>query len=518
MNLKKTLLLGVLLVASIVYLKLVAFPSAKKAAEGGKVFQELSVKDLSGISFSRGSGGVDGKVDSFDLERGLGKGVMPRPVSDGAQKKQDKTTDESEAAPISNELREWGFRSLKGAPVDSAMLSGVISALKDLRLGEEVEQGELEKDFSVYGLSQPALTLSVKRGPEEKDTTSPVEIAFGKKNEYLGQRYVKVSGRGGVYLVDEASFTAVNKSVTDLRDKTPIRFEDPDLREIQVTSANSTIKLVQTTVGEWEVQADKSYKASTASVGELLRTLKDLRVADFMDGVAPGPNNGLDSPQYALTLQFRDGVEPKKLEVKVSTLSKSTPKSDGEPESTTYFTYTNAPSIFTTLATGLGKLPATFDGYREKRVFSLASSDVAKLTVSGSNYVTVELSSDGVDWKVNGKAADSVFADEVVENLMDLKVDAFIYEAEGRVLGATSRRFEVLRKGSATDKTVLLLGDKITEKGAEYWIGQIEGRSELFRIKDEDVRKISPREETLLAPPPTPLPSPTAQSPVSATE
>ena len=518
MNLKKTLLLGVLLVASIVYLKIVAFPSARKAAEGGKVFQDLSVKDLTAISFIRGSGGADGKIDSFGLEKGLGRGVMPRPVSGDTQKKQEEPSDGDEAAPISSELQEWGISSLRGAPVDSATLSGVISALKDMRLGEEVEQSELEKDFAVYGLNQPVLTLSVQRTSKEREQTSPVEIAFGKKNEYLGQRYVKVSGRGGVYLVDEASFTAVNKSTTDLRDKTPVRFEDQDLREVEFARGGSTVKLVQTTVGEWEVQADKAYKASTVSVGELLRTLKDLRVADFMDGAAPDGTNGLESPHSTVTLLFREGVEPKKLEVKVSTLAKPAQKKGGEVETTTYFTYSNAPSVFTTLATGLDKLPSTFDGYREKKIFSIGASDVAKLTVSGSNYVTVELSSDGVDWKVNGKAADPVFADEVVENLMDLKVDEFIYEGQGRTLGTPSRRFEVLRKGSATDKTVLLLGEEVADKGSKYWIAQIEGRSELFRIKDDDVRKVSPREETLLAPTPTPLPSPTVPSLASPTK
>ena len=515
MNLKKTLLLGVLLVASVVYLKFVAFPSAKRAAEGGKVFEELSVSELAAISFLRGSGGADGKVDSFDLEKGLGKGVMPRPVSSDSPKSQETTGDDNEATSVSGELREWGIRSLKGAPVDSPTLSGVISAIKDMRLGEEVEQGELEKDFSVYGLNQPALTLMVQRNSKERDSASPVEIAFGKKNEYLGQRYIKVSGRGGVYLVDEASFTAVNKSTTDLRDKTPIRFEDPDLREVEVVRDGSKIKLVQTTVGEWEVQSNKAYKASTASVGELLRTLKDLRVADYMDGATPDNANGLISPQHTITLHFREGVEPKKLEVKVSTLAKPAQKAGGEGETVTYFTYTNSPSILTTLATGLDKLPATFDGYREKKVFALASSEIGKLTVSGSDYVTVELSSDGVDWKVNGKEADPVFADEIVENLMDLKVDAFIYEGEGRSLGAPSRRFEVLRKGSATDKTILVLGDKVAEKGVEYWVGQIEGRAELFRIKDDDIRKVSPREETLLAATPTPLPSPTTPSSAS---
>jgi hypothetical protein len=234
-----------------------------------------------------------------------------------------------------------------------------------------------------------------------------------------------------------------------------------------------------------------------------------------MDGATPDNANGLISPQHTITLHFREGVEPKKLEVKVSTLAKPAQKAGGEGETVTYFTYTNSPSILTTLATGLDKLPATFDGYREKKVFALASSEIGKLTVSGSDYVTVELSSDGVDWKINGKEADPVFADEIVENLMDLKVDAFIYEGEGRSLGAPSRRFEVLRKGSATDKTILVLGDKVAEKGVEYWVGQIEGRAELFRIKDDDIRKVSPREETLLAATPTPLPSPTTPSSAS---
>lgn len=512
MTIKKTFILGAILAASIVYLNTVYFPAEKKRLSVGKAFEELSAGSVEKIVVVKEAGAAGEPAESYELVKGAASDVMPHAATAATQNKttsdsapQDSLEEGGDTASKPSELKGWGFSSLKGATVDSTALSSLISTLGGLNLGDAIESSEVDKDLSVYGLLKPQLTVSVKQTGKD-----PIELAFGKKNDYLGQRYVKANAREGVYLVDDSTFITLNKGMVELREKTPVQFEDPDVRTVEFTTPDSKVLLTQRTVGEWLVKgaalagAEQEFKASTSEVGELLRSLKDLRVADYKDGEKESADNGLLSPVVTAQVGFREGVTPNSLLVKVGSVAGK----GGEDSGSTFFTFSGAPGVMTTLTNPFENKKLSMDALREKKLFFISSSDIAKLSVTGKDYPSVELSSDGIEWKVNGKMADPVFADDVVSNVFSLEADAYIYGGVTPDFSEPARRIEILKKGTSADKLVLLLvpGKREGEKSGatDSWIGKLEGSSELFWVKDEAVRKASPREETLLMPTPTP--------------
>lgn len=516
MSFKKTLALGALLAASIVYLNQVYFPAEKKRLSAGKAFEELRAGSIENIVVSKAAGSAGEPAERYELVRGAAKDVMPSAASGNSKPvASDEGAEESEG-PVSSasDLKGWGLSSIKGAAVDTTTLSTFISTLGGLNLGDAIESDALEKDLSVYGLDKPQLTVAVKLPNKEA-----VELSFGKRNDYLNQRYIKATGRDGVFLVDDSTFITLNKGMVELREKTPIQFQDPDVRSVEIVTPDITLTLSQKTVGEWLVKgrtldgSEREFKASTSEVGDLLRAIKDFRVADFKDGEVESEANGLKNPRVVANIGFREGVSPSSLSVRVGKVGGKSGDTSGEDSGTIFFTYSGAPGVMTTLADTLSSKKISIDSLREKKLFNLASSEVSKVSVTGKDYSPVELFTDGIDWKVNGKVADPVFADDVVANILSLEVDSYIYSGATPDFSTPSRRYEILKKGTASDTIVLLLveankGDG-KSGGAASWFGKIEGGTEVFSVKDDAVRKASPREETLLMATPTPSASPT---------
>lgn len=514
MNLKKTVFLGVILLASIIYLFRVAMPAREREAKKDMAFVSLEVGEIEKIEFARRP--VDASAaEAFTIVSNtpaqnvaMAKEATPAGSLDQNGESDIPSDPENVTGPSS--LKGWEIASLKGAPLDTTVVSAMVTNLRGLKLGVPIEESALEKDFKVYGLDKPILTLVIR--PRSGDFT---ELAFGKKNEYLGLRYVKVSGRPGVFLVDDAAFTTLNKSSVDVREKAPIKFADTDVRELSIQSAKGAVKVSQVAAGEWKILEPSQFEASTEAVGDLLRSIKDLRASEFLDGQQGSlAQFGLEKPTVSVSLSFREGISPNPMVVKVGQVSD--PKDPATK--TVHFTYSGAPSVLRTLSDPFAALEVDKDTLRDRRVFKFGTSDIARLQVSGDQVSTLELVSEGIEWKVNGKEGDAVFVEEVLDNLTALKVAEFSSAVADVGFDKPHLTFTITKKGDSKEVVVLTVGKQAQRPDGAAFYARVGESGEILLLKESVLRQVTPRFETLLAATPTPAPAATVDGAASAGE
>jgi hypothetical protein len=467
-------------------------------------FVSLEVGEVDKIEFARRP--IDANTpEVFTIVNetsGQNTGIAATPTQPADQNGTSDLPSDPDDIPAMSTLKGWEISSLKGAPLDTTVVSAILTSLRGLKLGVAIEESALEKDFKVYGLDKPVLTLIIR--PKLGEFT---ELAFGKKNDYLGQRYVKVSGRPGVYLVDDAAFITLNKSSVDVREKAPIKFADTDVRELTIQSSKGTAKVSQVAAGEWKIVEPAQFAASAEAVGDLLRSIKDLRASEFLDGQQGSlAQFGLDKPAVMLSLSFREGINPSPLVVKVGQVSDA----KDPATKTIHFIYSGAPSVLRTLSDPFTALEVDKDTLRDRGVFKFGTSEVARLQVSGDQISTVELVADGIEWKVNGKEGDAVFVEDVLDNLTALKASEFPSGVADAGFDKPHLVFTITKKGDGKEVVVLTVGKQVQRPDGAAFYARVGDTGETVLLKESVLRQVTPRFETLLAATPTPAPAATA--------
>lgn len=476
MNLKKTIVLGVLLIAAVLYMTRVSIPHRAREVAKGSPFTEVTSK-VTKLVVQRADSPLP---ESFELVRVGAATPAPTPSA-------DELADTTVADP-----RQWSIASLPGARVDGSTLSVVLNTLKEMKLGEEIADSELSSDLSQYGLDKPALTIVVSQKAGEAETTPTDEtttVSFGKKNEYFGSRYVRVSGRPGTYLVPDGSYTSLNKSLADLRSKTPIDFSDSDVREIKLASPAGEVVISQPSAGEWKITSPIERAGSTVAISELLNGVKALRATEFLDGKQNSlAEFNLDSPKARMTITFRQGVEPQTLELKASD---------------SHFAVSGAPSVFKAASNPSESLTKSLSDLREKRLLGIRRTTIARVASTGTGITSTEVVDTERTYTVNGKEADPVFAEQLFTDIANLEGAEFPATVPADAFSENYLTLTITKKEPKGETVQLFIGKEAklgSETGRFARFGE---KGEVAIIKDVEAKRIIPHEEAL-----KPLPTP----------
>lgn len=482
MNLKKTVVLGALLAAGILYLKQVEMPHRELEAGQRMAFAKLKESEISSLGVTQ----RDGDEQRYELIRGESKTAAL-------------------AAPEDTSIRaeHWAITGLAGAVVDAAQLKALLDGLSALNVEGPLEEGEMDTDLAVYGLDKPPLTIVV----HEKGDRS-TEVAFGKKNEYLSKRYVKISGRSGVFLIDDASFAVLNKSRSDIRSKTPFGFSTADVREVRLASSQGGVRIVQSVVGEWKIVEPKELPGSTQAVSELLRAIQGVSVSEFIDGAhAKRGEYGFGMPRVRIGITFRDGIEPKDVEYQLANKNAQS----GDPEEL-YWVSSQSDTIFKLQSDPSKSLVKTADDLRERRIVKLSTAEIERVVSSGEGITPVEVATKGVAWSVNGKDSDPEFTEQLLADIGALQADEFPASVPE---SAFSKPFVVLtitKSNPEKQVVTVTVGAETTGKNGEPMrFVRTSDSDTVYLIRDVEAKRIVPHEEVLL-PRTTPTPEPTSRS------
>jgi hypothetical protein len=478
MNLKKTIVLAAVLAAGALYLTKIEMPQREFEVGQRMAFSKLKEAEISGLDITR----LDGDEQHYKLVR--------TPTKEAAITEAGRATISSDS---------WSIAGISGAVVDGQQLKGVIDGLSRLNVEGPLEEQGLDSDLSVYGLDKPVLTIVVHEAGDRS-----TEVAFGKRSEYLGKRYVKVSGRSGVFLVDDAAFGALNKSRSDIRSKTPFGFSTADVRELKLASFSATVRLQQPVVGEWKIVEPRELAASSEAVGDLLKTIQSMSVSDFIDGEGSRRDSyGFGKPRIKIFLTFRDGIEPKQVEYQLANKNAET----GEPDDL-YWLTSQSDTIFKLKDDPSARLVKNVDDLRERQIVRLSVAEIARVVSSGEGITPVDIATKGVAWTVNGKDSDPEFTEQLLKDIGGLQADEFPVVVPPN---AFDRPFLVLSVSKASgDKGVITLSVGAETKGAKgdaMRFVRSSASDTVYLIRDVEAKRLVPHEEVLL-PRVTPSPAP----------
>lgn len=490
MNLKKTLALACILLAAIFYIKKVELPHQQEIANKGAVLTDLSIAQARSIEvIKQQPAGTPAAADQKELNFTLVNskphdGVVPTPVPAGGSRV-DSTVETAKL---------WHLDGVEGGGLDPAVLTGFVNALKDLKADGPLPADQVGNDLSVFGLKDPALKINVK-----VDDKNSVQLSVGSENQYLSKRYLQISGDNGIYMIPSLSFTSLNKNRDDFRNKTPVSFFDADIKTVELEGEKGKVTVEQGSPGVWQVTSPVQKTGSARHISDLLFSLKGLRAAEFVDNAGGDLSAfGLDKPSLVAQLKFDDKKSTQPLTIKIGKAAK---KNEGAKDSESYyFTTSTSGAVYKAVSNPLPQISKGADDLRDKEMFKLEVDAVQKISLSGSQVGSLEISRDGEKWTVNGKEGDALYVRQVLNNFSTLEASSFP-SAPGQDPFKNSRLKAVLLVRKAADSKdtetkTLLIGDKF-DKSDEYY-ARVGEAGDLFAIKGEDLKKLAPSEVALL--------------------
>jgi len=198
----------------------------------------------------------------------------------------------------------WVLVKPKGARTDQAVVSEIVDKILNLRVRNTIEIGSASNDPVTLGFLPPDVTLSLKYAEQEK------QLELGKRHSFSGRRYARFRGGEQVMLIDEALFSTIDKSVSEVRDKMPVEFDAAQVRQVALERREQgRLQFVRDTQDNWwVVQAEQSMPTDKEIVNRLLKRLASLKVERFVDQQRKLDAYGIEEPFLVALLGFDDSV------------------------------------------------------------------------------------------------------------------------------------------------------------------------------------------------------------------
>ncbi|MFN3420560.1 MAG: DUF4340 domain-containing protein [Armatimonadota bacterium] len=196
------------------------------------------------------------------------------------------------------EGEETRWRMLKPVkvPADTLRVEDILWALD----GAQAE-GFIDKpqNLTEFGLDKPQLELRLW----EEGRKQPKTVWMSVKDN---KGYLRTSEGDTVYKVKESLLDDLKKSPNDLRDLQIVKFKRDDAEEISLRWDKKKVRLVKRAERNWQIVEPKRKNANWATVDSILFELESVRAEKWV-AEKPGPEHGLDKPQFEAEVKLKDG-------------------------------------------------------------------------------------------------------------------------------------------------------------------------------------------------------------------
>jgi len=400
----------------------------------------------------------------------------------------ERTTSEPEKNPLENSGKSdkaWALEGNSQAILDEGSVDGLLNALTDLELGDPIPKEDVEGDWGVYGLTEPEVIVAASWD----NKTAKIEL--GRKSEYLGERYARVPDTGNLYLIPDTLYFASNKSVDDIRDKTPIDINLDDVNKLVLdvnkkdpagtVESSSQISLVKSD-GVWNLESSNSARCDEAALSELTRKLRALEVASFHDeGVLKTENYDLETPDVRLS--FSGGKDP--FVVGISSAK------DGN----TFFTIPSVgKSVYEVSVSKIGDFLVGESQLLDRRVFSFDSIYVEKAEFSlNGDGVVLQSSGEGEkSWQVDGKPGEPAIIGGFLDNISKLQVEGLADAS----LQAEFKPILTIKVHERGGKVIEIeVGDSKAQSDGGFHLLKRAGWNGLYKISEDTYSSLIPKKE-----------------------
>ncbi len=474
MNLKKTLILGLLLALASLYLSQVMLPGQKQQALEGMAFARIERATIDSLDISHYN--EKDEKERFVLMQSL----APHP------------DEQAEGSKEPELVKTWSLPSIRGAILDKTALESYLNALLSITIEGPLKNEELYQDIGVYGLDKPRVTVVLNSSGKK------TEVAFGKRNEYLGKRYVKVSGRDGVFLSEDSQFEAVNRGSADLRSKTPFSFSTSDVREFLLTSIQGRVRVTQPEVGAWRIESPERLSASKEDVEGLLASIAGAQVEEFIDGQFEERNRyGFGLPRANVIILFREGIEPKEVSLFLANAHQS-----GEAKPQMYMYSSTSETIFKLASDPSDRLVQGVDGLREKRIVDIPYGQIRSIVAGGAQGTGLTITTKGIEWEINGKQSDPVFVEQLLKDISALRAVDFPKNISDTIFDKPYLTLDLEPKSADFKAETVVIGDEYADdRGNVLRYAKNTRNDTIYGIRDIEAKRIVPHEEALIEQP-----------------
>ncbi len=268
---------------------------------------------------------------------------------------------------LKNLANNWVIAEPKQLPADQDTVKSITSGLSSLSSDRLID--EHPTDLSGFGLTTPAeeIDVTLKNGTTNK-------ILFGADTPSGTDAYAKLEAKPAVYSVLSSTKSTFDKSVTDLRDKRLLPFNQDKVTAVTLTSKGPAFTFSKNSQGEWQITKPSPMRSDTTQVDDLLRKLKDAK----MDTTA--------TDQKEIDTQFKGGVDVATATVTDNTGPMAVTIKKGKDNN--YYARSSSIEGIYKVGADLGDAlkDKEVDSFRNKKLFEFGFSDPTKIEIDGTAY------------------------------------------------------------------------------------------------------------------------------------
>ena len=308
----------------------------------------------------------------------------------------------------------WRFLKPIQREADRATADSMADAIANLQITSTLN--ETPGDLAPFGLQNPAVNVIVTT----KDHRVLPTIMVGKDTPVGSSSYIKSAPRPGILLVANSFPSQVEKSVVDLRPRTLIGFKPDDIREVVLDSSSGTRLELNKKGDQWAIIKPKAYAADNSAVQQLLETVTNARVADFIDDNPSDLSKyGLASPSFKLTLY---GGKSNAQESLLFGFKQPQPDKGGLYARRGEGSDQPVITVDSYVLNGINK---NFDDLRDKTVLGLDKTKVDHLMIASPQFDQTLARAPRNKWNITSNdktaSAETLVADSLLDQLHDLK-------------------------------------------------------------------------------------------------
>jgi hypothetical protein len=202
----------------------------------------------------------------------------------------------------------WMISKPVGVKADQTVANNLARAIADCQIAKTVE--EKSDNLAPFGLDKPQVIVTVT--DTKGKTRSGLEV--GKVTPVGFSAYLKYTDQPAVMLTSSAFPSGMNKTLDQMRDRELMTFKMDDVSKFTIVRDNGSEMEIDRDGDNWKIVKPASYAADPTQVRQLLTTLGDSKVADFItDAPTNAAQYGLEKPHLAITVYLGKGGEQQSL-------------------------------------------------------------------------------------------------------------------------------------------------------------------------------------------------------------
>jgi hypothetical protein len=322
---------------------------------------------------------------------------------------------DGDSTTLEKENGVWKLTAPVATEADASEVSALTSNLVSAEVQRVVE--EQPTDLAKYGLAPPRTEVVFETGSGE-----PRRLLLGEKTPTGSDLYAKLGSESRVFLLSGFLESTFKRSTFDLRDKALLEFDRDAVKEIELASAERTIRFVKD--GDmWRMTAPRSARADYGSVEGLIGRIDTGRMsslaADTPEALA---SFGLERPTKSITFVAGSGRS-------------SLLVGDKTPAGQYYAKDAARPLVFTVDAALLEDLDKPPDDFRLKDVYEFRTYNgvrfeiVRDATTTVFEKTTPEGESTPPQWVQTQPAATGIESskiDDFLSRMANLRATSFL--------------------------------------------------------------------------------------------